>query len=120
MHVHVHTSTHPPTNRWLSLDHNRVEAAGCVAVLTAATKLGGLQLLALDKTPAELDFAAHLGFRGHLPEWIKRKGWGACVTFLRYFDHVWGRYPGLLSDYLCMSLRKIMYKDRHKENAITQ
>jgi hypothetical protein len=80
---------------WLSLDSNRLEDAGCVAVLLAATKLAGLQLLALSKEPNEVDFEAHLDCR--LPRVTTDKGWAACVMYLRYFEEVWARYPGLLS-----------------------
>jgi len=90
------------TLTWIGLDANRLEDPGCVALLRACTKLQTLQQLGLGKTPEQVDFDEHLG-RG-LPGETQARGWAACVNYLRYFDEVWSRFPGLLSpSQVCMS-----------------
>ena len=72
-----------------------MDDVGCVAVLRASTSLSHLQVLSLGKPPADVDFAEHLGL--DIPQAAAAKGWAACASYLRYFECVWARYPGLLS-----------------------
>ena len=83
------------TLTWIGLDANRLEDEGCVCLLRACTSLPALQLLGLGKSPEHVDFDTHLGRA--LPAVTQARGWAACVNYLRYFDEVWSRYPGLLS-----------------------